>query len=49
MLQLNELTYLLGGLEAETNAMVQTQALLLVNLFAVQVNTALLLERTFGL
>lgn len=40
---------LLGGLETETDAVVQTQALLLVHLFTVQVNTVLLLERTLVL
>lgn len=40
---------LLGGLEAKTDAVVQTQALLLVDLFTVQVDTDLLLERTLVL
>lgn len=42
-------TYLLGGLETETDAVVQTQTLLLVDLFTVQVDTVLLLERTLVL
>lgn len=40
---------LLGGLEAKSDAVVQTQTLLLVDLFTVQVHTVLLLERTLGL
>lgn len=40
---------LLRGLESESDAAVQTETLLLVDLFAVQVHTDLLLERTLVL